>query len=104
MVCFATKPYVGCYVSGNGTVSTTIKPGYVTPTVAKTTGQYVFTLPSAHPSGANYTVFVQQRMSGQTVANALYGVLVNSSTSFTVWRKSTANVAADSDFYVRTVP
>ena len=101
---YSIKPYVGCYVSSNGTVSTTIKPGYVTPTIAKTTGQYVFTLPTAHPSGANYTVFVQQRMSAQTVANALYGVLISSSTSFTVWSKSTSNVATDSDFYVHTVP
>jgi hypothetical protein len=98
------KPYVGVYVSSNGTVSTTIKPGFVTPTVAKTTGQYIFTLPTAHPSGVNYTVFVQQRTSASTIANALYGVLVNSSTSFTVWSKSTANALLDSDFYVHTVP
>lgn len=101
---YSIKPYIGCYVSSNGTVSTTIKPDYVTPTIAKTTGQSVFTLPTAHPSGTNYTVFVQQRMSSQTVANALYGVPISSSTSFTVWSKSTSNVAADSDFYVHTVP
>ena len=59
---------------------------------------------TAHPSGANYEVFVQQRMGASTNAIALYGVLVNSATSFTVWSKTTANVMVDSDFYVRTVP
>ena len=100
----AAKPYVGVYVSSSGTVSTNVKPGYVTPTVAKTTGQYIFTLPTAHPSGVNYEVFVQQRMIAYTTANALYGVYVTSSTSFTVWSKSTANALVDSDFYVFTVP
>ena len=100
----AAKPYVGVYVSSSGSVSTNVKPGYVTPTVAKTTGQYIFTLPTAHPSGVNYEVFVQQRMIVSTTANALYGVYVTSSTSFTVWSKSTANALTDSDFYVYTVP
>ena len=100
----AAKPYVGVYVSSSGSVSTNVKPGYVTPTVAKTTGQYIFTLPTAHPSGVNYEVFVQQRMIASTTANALYGVYVTSSTSFTVWSKSTANALTDSDFYVYTVP
>ena len=98
------KPYVGVYISSNGTVSTTIKPGFVTPTVAKTTGQYIFTLPTAHPSGVNYTVFVQQQTALSTTALAVYGVKVNSSTSFTVWSKSAANALLDSDFYVQTVP
>ena len=101
---YANKPYVVCYISSSGTVSTTIKPGYVTPTVAKTTGQYVFTLPTAHPSGANYTVFVQQRATAKTTANVLYLAYVASSTSFTVWSKNTSNVDTDSDFYVYTVP
>ena len=100
----AAKPYVGVYVSSSGSVSNNVKPGYVTPTVAKTTGQYIFTLPTAHPSGVNYEVFVQQRMIASTTANALYGVYVTSSTSFTVWSKSTANALTDSDFYVYTVP
>ena len=100
---YSIKPYVAAYVILSA-VSTTVKPGFVTPTLAKTAGQYIFTLPTAHPSGVNYTVFVQQRMSAQTSSQALYGVLVNSSTSFTVWSKTTANVAVDSDFYVHTVP
>ena len=101
---YSMKPYVGVYVSSAGVVSTIIKPGFVTPTVAKITGQYIFTLPTAHPAGANYEVFVQQRTALATTAIAVYGVIVNSSTSFTVWSKSTANALAVSDFYVHTVP
>ena len=97
------KPYVGAYVLSSA-VSTTVKPGFVTPTLAKTTGQYIFTLPTAHPSGVNYTVFVQQQTALSTTALAVYGVKVNSSTSFTVWSKSAANALLDSDFYVQTVP
>ena len=100
---YSIKPYVAAYVILSA-VSTTVKPGFITPTLAKTAGQYIFTLPTPHPSGVNYTVFVQQRMSAQTSAQALYGVLVNSSTSFTVWSKTPSNVAIDSDFYVHTVP
>ena len=98
------KPYVGVYVSSAGVVSTSIKPGFVTPTVANTTGQYIFTLPTAHPAGANYEVFLQQRTALATSAIAVYGVTVNSSTSFTVWSKTTANVLVDSEFYVHTEP
>jgi hypothetical protein len=98
------KPYVGCLVSSAGVVTTTVRPGYVTPTVAKTTGQYIFALPSVHPSGANYTVFVQQQTALATTALAVYGVKVTSSTQFTVWSKNAANAFLDSDFYVHTVP
>ncbi len=101
---YSMKPYVGCLVSSACVVSTTVKPGHLTPTVAKGTGQYIFTMSTAHPSGANYEVFVQQRMGASTNANALYGVHVNSSTSFTVWSETTANVAVDSDLYLHTVP
>ena len=100
---YSMKPYVGAYVLSSA-VSTTVKPGFVTPTLAKTTGQYIFTLPTAHPSGVNYTVFVQQQTALSTTALAVYGVKVNSSTSFTVWSKSAANALLDSDFYVHTVP
>jgi hypothetical protein len=100
---YSIKPYVAAYVILSA-LSTTVKPGFITPTLAKTSGQYIFTLPTPHPSGAHYTVFVQQRMSAQTSAQAFYGVLVNSSTSFTVWSKTNSNAAIDSDFYVHTVP
>ena len=98
------KPYVGCFVSSAGVVSTTIKPGFIIPTVAKTTGQYIFTMPTAHPSGANYEVFVKQRTALATTAIAAYGVNVTSSTSFTIFSKSTANALVDSEFYIRTAP
>ena len=101
---YSMKPYVGCFVSSAGVVSTNIKPGFIIPTVAKTTGQYIFTMPTAHPSGANYEVFVQQRTDLVTTAIAVYGVKVTSSTSFTVWSKTTANALVDSEFYIRTVP
>ncbi len=97
------KPYVGLYLLSNA-ISTTVKPGFATATVSRSnTGIYVFTFP-AHPSGANFEVFVQQQTAASTTAIAVYGVLVTSSTSFTVWSKTTANVFVDSKFYVRTVP
>ena len=97
------KPYVGSYVLSNA-LSTTVKPGFITPTLTRsTTGVYTFTM-TAHPSGVNYEIFVQQRTALVTTAIAVYGVIVNSSTSFTVWSKTIANALVDSDFYVRTVP
>ena len=101
---YSMKPYVGCFVSSAGVVSTNIKPGFIIPTVAKTTGQYIFTMPTAHPSGANYEVFVQQRTALATTGIAAYGVNVNSNTYFTIFNESTANVLVDSEFYIRTVP
>jgi hypothetical protein len=97
------KPYISVYVVSNA-LSTTVKPGFATSTLNRSAaGVYTFTLP-AHPSGAIYEVFVQQRTALATTAIAVYGVIVNSSTSFTVWSKTTANVFVDSDFYVRAVP
>ena len=92
-------------VSSAGTVSSTIKPGYITPTLSRTVaGTYVFTLPTAHTSGANYEVFVQQRKALPTTALAHYGVLINSSTQFTIWSTTYLNALVDSDFYLHTVP
>ena len=101
---YSTKPYVGGFVSSAGVVSTTIKPGYITPTVAKTTGTYGFTLPTAHPSGANYTVFVQQQSTSSSIVAVSLVVWVESSTKFTVWSRSASNVLTDASFYVYTVP
>ena len=95
--------YISVHVISNA-LSSTVKPGFATATLSRsTTGVYVFTLP-AHLSGANYEVFVQQQTTAATTAIAVYGVLVNSSTSFTVWSKTTVNALVDSAFYVRTVP
>ena len=97
------KNYVGAYVLSI-VLSTTVKPGFITPTLTRSSvGQYVFTM-TAHPSGVNYMVMVQQRTALAATAAAMYGVIVNSSTSFTVFSKTTANVLVDSDFYVHTVP
>ena len=100
---YSMKPYIGAYVLSN-VLSTTVKPGFITPTLTiSSLGQYVFTM-TAHPSGANYEIFVQQRTASAATPAALYGVIVNSSTSFNVWSKTTANVLVDSDFYVHTIP
>ena len=102
---YSLKPYVGIYVSSAGTVSSTIKPGYITPTLSRTAvGTYVYTLPTAHPSGNLYEVFVQQRKALATSALAHYGVSIISSTQFTVWSTTYLNALVDSDFYVQAVP
>ena len=49
-------------------------------------------------------VFVQQQTALSTSAIAVYGTLVNTATTFTVFSKTTANVLVDSNFYVYTVP
>ena len=87
-------------------LSAAIFPGFVQTgiTLSRTVaGTYVFTIP-AHPRGANYMVFVQQQASSSATAIAICNVSVTSSTSFTVWSRTTANVLVDSNFYVRTVP
>jgi hypothetical protein len=102
---YDAKPWVGFYC-GLSAVSATVKPGYQQTgiSVSKTaTGTYVITIPT-HPKGVNYMVFVQQQTAASTTAIAVYGTLVNTATSFTVWSKTTANVLVDSNFYVYTVP
>ena len=49
-------------------------------------------------------VMAQQRTASAATAAAMSGVLVESSTLFKVFSKTTANVLVDSDFYVHTVP
>ena len=104
---FSHKPYIGVSVLAAGTLSTAVKPGYQTPTLVRTaTGVYTFTIPTgeAHPSGTNYTAFVQQRKTAVTDAVAVYSVIVTSSTQFTVWSTNISNVLVDSNFYLHTVP
>ena len=103
---YSHKPYASFYTNGSaGAIHTTIRPGYVTPTVSRTVaGAYVYNLPTAHPSGNLYEVFVQQRKSAATTTLAHYGVLINSSTQFTVWSTNYLNTLIDSDFYLHTVP
>ncbi len=97
------KNYVGAFVLSN-VLRTTVKPGFITRTLTRpSAGQYGFTM-TAHPSGVNYMVMVQQRTASAATAAAIYGVIVNSSTSFIVFSKTSANVLVDFDFYVHTVP
>ena len=87
-------------------MSATVWPGFAQSgiTLSRTVaGTYTFTIP-AHPKGANYMVFVQQQASSSAAAIAICTVGLVSSTSFSVWSKSTANVLTDSNFYVYTVP
>ena len=87
-------------------MSATVFPGFpqagvsLSRTVA---GTYVFTIPT-HPKGIQYMVFVQQQTASPATAIVVYGTLVGSSTTFTVYSKTTANVQVDSNFYVYTVP
>ena len=84
----------------------TVWPGFVQSGITLSryvAGTYTFIIP-AHPKGANYMAFVQQQASSSATAIAICNVGLVSSTSFTVWSKSTANVLTDSNFYVYTVP
>jgi hypothetical protein len=102
---YSHKPYTAFYTNGSGVVSATIRPGYITPTVNRTgAGTYVYTLPTAHPSGIFYEVFVQQRKALATSTLAHYGVSIISNTQFTVWSTNYLNSLIDSDFYLHTVP
>ena len=67
---------------------------------------YSFTLPSAHPQGTNYIVngaFVTGSTSSAS-PNAFLTFNVTSSTSFTVWVRSSTNILMDGNFYVYTFP
>ena len=102
---YACKPYVGFHTI-NDLVSSSVKPGFVQSgiTLSKpAVGTYTFTIPT-HPKAAIYMVFVQQQGNVSTGAIANYTVGNISSTSFTVYSKSTANVLTDSNFYVHSVP
>ena len=109
-------------VASTGTTSGTIgTPGTTTVTqygfltnvslARGTTGttnlfQYIFTLPTAHPLGTNYIVNGGFQTSSSTSAspNAFLTFNVTSSTTFTVWVRSSAGVLMDGNFYVYTVP
>ena len=66
------------------------------------TGDYVFTLPTPHPSGANYLVMVSSCSSGGSIA--LCTAYANSSTQFTVNVYSTTGAPFGSPFCFHTVP
>ena len=66
------------------------------------TGEYTFTLPTPHPSGANYLVMVSSCSSGGSIA--LCTAYANSSTQFTVNVYLTNGVPSNSPFCFHTVP
>jgi hypothetical protein len=102
---YASKPWAGFHCIAN-LLPATVFPGFsqtgisLSRTVA---GTYVFTIP-AHPKGLQYMVFVQQQTASPVTAIAVYGTLVTSSTSLTVFSKTTASGLVDYNFYVDTVP
>ena len=66
------------------------------------TGDYVFTLPTAHPSGVNFLVMVSACSSSGTIA--LCTATANSATQFTVNVYSTSGVPFSSPFCFHTIP
>jgi len=84
----------------SGFISGTVNVGQVTPTLAaRTTGTaYVFTLPTAHPLGADYTLTVTP------TTFIVCSAVVTSSTQFSVFCRNTSGTLIDGDFYVQTVP
>ena len=67
---------------------------------------YLFTLPTAHPLGLNYIVNGGFRTGSSTDAspNAFLTFNVISSTTFSVWVRSSTGILMDGNFYVCTVP
>jgi hypothetical protein len=104
-----TAPFVAFRLTGNA-ISPTVNPGLassgtVTLQAGRTTGQvYTFTFTNAHPLGANYMVIATPNTALSTTAFYLCTTKVESSTSFSVWCRSTANAILDGDFFVHTVP
>ena len=91
-------------ISASGSVITTT--GRLTVTSAMISipaiGDYVFTLPTPHPSGANFLVMVSPCSSAGTVA--ICTAFANTSTQFTVNVYGTAGVPLNSPFCFHTVP
>ena len=65
-------------------------------------GDYVFTLPTPHPSCANFLVMVSPCASGGTVA--ICTAFANSCTQFTVYVHTSAGAPLTSPFCFHTVP
>ena len=67
---------------------------------------YTFTMPTAHPLGANYIVNGGFQTGGTSAPspNAFLTFNVSNSTIFTVWVRSSTNILMDGNFYVYTVP
>ena len=92
-------PHVAFKCSTTGVVSNSM--GLISSiSTSKTTGNYTFTLGTAHPLGANYLVSVTPSSTSFINATAF----VNSSTSFTVYTRNSSAALTDSDFFVQTIP
>ena len=98
------RPYVGLLVTSAGSISTNV--GYIaseqiTITIASS-GAYSIAFP-AHPNGANFLVHVDYKTGASSTA--LYiPTANNTSSSITVWLRSTTNSIHAGNFYVHTVP
>ena len=95
-------PHAAFRVASNA-ISGTVNVGQVTPTLAgRTTGTaYVFTLPTAHPLGANYMLTVTANSSSTFI---VCSAVVTSSTQFSVYCRNATGTLIVGDFYVQTVP
>ena len=102
---FVNKPWVSVkQTTGTSTVTYLTSYNQANVTFSNgTVGTYVFTMPN-HPQGTNYTVSIQQIASASTTTLAFYNVIINSSTQFTIYSKTTASAAVASNFSVYTVP
>ena len=91
-------------ISSLGTVAMTTGRLPVTPSMISTpaTGNYVFTLPTPHPSGANFLVMVSPCASAGTVA--ICTAYANTSTQITVNVYGTSGIPLNSPFCFHTVP
>ena len=67
---------------------------------------YLFTLPTAHPLGANYIVngsfYTPSALTASPNAFLTFNVI--NSTSFNVWVRTATNILMDGNFHVHTVP
>ena len=109
VVTIKAAPYVAFRLASN-LVSTTVNPGQVasgsiTLQAGRTTNSvYTFTLATAHPSGANYMVIATPNTALVSTAFYVCTTKVESSTSFSVWCRTSSNAIVDGDFFVHTVP
>ena len=100
---YVNKPWAGFKCSSATTTYTSSFNQTGVSVANSTLGSYVFTMPN-HPQGINYMVYVQQMTAAASTTIALYGINIISSTSFSVFSKTTANAVVASSFYVHTVP
>ena len=91
-------------ISQSGSVLMTTGRLTVTSAMISTpsTGNYIITLPTPHPSGANFLVMVSPCASGGTVA--IYSAYANSSTQINVNVYGTSGIPSNSPFCFHTVP